>query len=56
MKITIILVKQNARKALEIGDRAYLLVGERISFEGGYDELLAHPQLLTLYFGLDSSS
>lgn len=54
MKITIILVEQNARKALEIGDRAYLLVGGRLSFEGGCEELLAHSQLSTLYLGLGS--
>lgn len=55
MKITIILVEQNARKALEIGDRAYLLVGGRLSFEGGCDELLTHSQLSALYLGLGST-
>jgi len=52
MKITIILVEQNAKKALEIGDRAYLLVGGRVAFEGDCEELLNHPQLSTLYLGL----
>lgn len=52
MKITIILVEQNAKKALEIGDRAYLLVGGRVAFEGDCGELLNHPQLSTLYLGL----
>ncbi|MCS7136547.1 MAG: ABC transporter ATP-binding protein [Nitrososphaerota archaeon] len=56
MKITIILVEQNAKRALEIGDRAYLLVGGRLSFEGRCDELLAHSQLSTLYLGLGSGS
>jgi len=52
--ITIILVEQNARKALEIGDRAYLLVGGRLVFEGDCQELLNHPQLSTLYLGVGS--
>jgi len=56
MKITIILVEQNAKKALEIGDRAYLLVGGRLSFEGECVELLTHPQLSALYLGLGSGS
>ncbi|MEM2909982.1 MAG: ABC transporter ATP-binding protein [Nitrososphaerota archaeon] len=56
MKITIVLVEQNARKALEIGDRAYLLVGGRLSFEGACNELLTHSQLSTLYLGLGSGS
>jgi branched-chain amino acid transport system ATP-binding protein len=52
LKMTIILVEQNAKKALEIGDRAYLLVSGRVAFEGGCRELLNHPQLSTLYLGL----
>jgi len=52
MGMTIILVEQNAKKALEIGDAAYLLVGGRVAFEGSCQELLTHPQLSTLYLGL----
>lgn len=52
LKMTIILVEQNAKKALEIGDRAFLLVGGRVAFEGRCRELLNHPQLSTLYLGL----
>lgn len=52
LKMTIILVEQNAKKALEIGDRAFLLVSGRVAFEGGCRELLNHPQLSTLYLGL----
>ncbi|PUA33770.1 MAG: ABC transporter ATP-binding protein [Candidatus Terraquivivens tikiterensis] len=54
--VTIVLVEQNAKKALEIGDRAYLLVGGRLSFEGGCDELLNHPQLSALYLGISNGS
>ena len=51
-KITILLVEQNAKRALEIGDRGVLLVGGRVAFEGGARELLEHPDLARLYLGL----
>jgi len=50
--ITILLVEQNAKKALEIGDRGVLLVGGRVAFEGGARELLEHPDLGRMYLGL----
>ena len=52
LKITIILVEQNAKKALEIGDKAYLLVSGRLVFHGDAHELLEHPQLGKLYLGI----
>ena len=52
LNITIILVEQNAKKALEIGDKAYLLVGGKLIFEGGCEELLNHPKLASLYLGV----
>ncbi|MCD6312878.1 MAG: ABC transporter ATP-binding protein [Thaumarchaeota archaeon] len=54
LKITIVLVEQNAKRALEIGDKAYLLVSGKLIFEGGCDELLHHPQFSTLYLGVTS--
>lgn len=50
--MTIILVEQNARRALEIGDKAYLFVSGRLVFEGGPQELLSHPELARLYLGM----
>jgi branched-chain amino acid transport system ATP-binding protein len=50
--LTVVLVEQNAKKALEIGDRAYLLVGGQKVFEGKADELLNHKELSKLYLGL----
>lgn len=50
--ITIVLVEQNARRALEIGDRAYLMVGGRNAFSGEAKELLAHKELAQMYLGL----
>jgi branched-chain amino acid transport system ATP-binding protein len=50
--LTVVLVEQNAKKALEIGDRAYLLVGGQRVFEGTALELLNHAELSKLYLGL----
>jgi branched-chain amino acid transport system ATP-binding protein len=50
--ITVILVEQNARRALEIGSRAYLLVGGKRVFEGGAAELLSQKELARMYLGL----
>ncbi len=50
--ITIVLVEQNAKKALEIGDKAYLLVSGRVAFRGRAQELLEHRELGKLYLGL----
>jgi branched-chain amino acid transport system ATP-binding protein len=51
-KLTILLVEQAARKALEVSDRAYLLVSGRVIYEGGSKELLEHPELGKLYLGV----
>jgi branched-chain amino acid transport system ATP-binding protein len=50
--LTILLVEQNARRALEIGDEAYLMVGGRNVFKGTAKELLSHEELAKLYLGL----
>ena len=54
-KLTVVLVEQNARKALQMADRAYLLVGGRNVFEGGGSELLSHAELAKMYLGLRGS-
>ncbi len=51
----VLLVEQNARKALEFGDRAYLLVGGKKVFEGGSRELLSHQELARMYLGLKAA-
>jgi branched-chain amino acid transport system ATP-binding protein len=53
--ITVLLVEQNAKKALELGDKAYLLVSGRKVFEGSAKELLAHQELSRLYLGLKTA-
>jgi branched-chain amino acid transport system ATP-binding protein len=52
LRMTIILVEQNAKKALELGERAYLLVSGRVAFEGASRDLLSHPELSKIYLGL----
>ncbi len=53
--LAVVLVEQNARRALEMGDRAYLLVGGKKVFEGGSKELLSHQELARMYLGLKLS-
>ncbi|MEN2974663.1 MAG: ABC transporter ATP-binding protein [Candidatus Caldarchaeales archaeon] len=50
--LTIVMVEQAARKALEIGDRAYLLVSGTMRFEGSAKDLLHHPELAKMYLGI----
>jgi len=49
--LTIILVEQNIRKALEIGDEAYLLVSGRLAFQGKAQELMKHKSFEKLCIG-----
>lgn len=50
--ITILLVEQNATRALQIGQSAYLLVNGAAIFHGTAKALLEHPELGKLYLGL----
>ncbi len=53
---TVLLVEQNAKKALEIGDNAYLLVGGKNVFQGSAEELLNHRELSQMYLGVKTSA
>lgn len=53
--LTILLAEQNAKRALEIGDTAYLLISGKNAFEGTARELLEHKELGKLYLGLLAS-
>jgi branched-chain amino acid transport system ATP-binding protein len=53
--ITIILVEQNAKAALEIADKASLLVSGRVIFDGLPKDLLENPELGRMYLGVTSS-
>ena len=50
--ITILLVEQNATRALQIGHSAYLLVNGTTLFQGTARALLEHRELGKLYLGL----
>jgi neutral amino acid transport system ATP-binding protein len=52
MGTAIILVEQNARKALAIADRGYVLDGGRDRFEGKGTDLLNDPKIAELYLGV----
>lgn len=47
----IVLVEQNARRALELADRGYVLDMGRNRFEGEGEALLADPDVGRLYLG-----
>lgn len=51
-KITILLVEQNVKKALEISDNAYLLVSGRVAFCGSASELISHPKFEKMCVGI----
>ena len=48
-KVTVFLVEQNAKKALELADRGYVLVNGKISIEGQGKELLNNPDVQAAY-------
>ncbi len=50
--VTIVLVEQNAKKGLEIGDRGYVLVTGKVAYTAPTKEILAHPEIGKLYLGL----
>jgi branched-chain amino acid transport system ATP-binding protein len=51
--ITVVLVEQNAKKALEIGDRAYIIVSGKKVYEDEAKDLLKNPELSKMYFGVE---
>ncbi|MBC7338686.1 MAG: ABC transporter ATP-binding protein [Firmicutes bacterium] len=53
--ITVLLVEQMAKRALEIGDTAYLLVSGQVRFRGKAGDLLRDPELSRVYLGIKES-
>ena len=49
--MTILLVEQNARAALELADRAYVMESGRVALEGTTAQLTADEQVQTVYLG-----
>jgi branched-chain amino acid transport system ATP-binding protein len=50
--ITVLLVEQNVRLALEIADRAYILEQGRIDASGSADEILQSDRIQNAYLGI----
>lgn len=50
--VTVLLVEQNVRRALEIADRAYVLENGRICMEGECAELLESDHIRKAYLGM----
>jgi len=53
--VTILLVEQNARKALQVADRAYVLETGQIKLSDNADKLRTNPEVQRLYLGGPSS-
>lgn len=52
--MTVLLVEQNARSALQVADRADILVNGRIVANGASEELLNRPDITQAYLGWES--
>ena len=50
--MAVVLVEQSARRALEVGQKCYLMVSGRPVFEGKPSELLSHSEFSELYLGI----
>jgi len=50
--LSVVVAEQNAKRALEMGDTAYLLVSGKNAFTGAAQDLLQHKELGKLYLGL----
>jgi branched-chain amino acid transport system ATP-binding protein len=48
-KVTIFLVEQNAKKALELADRAYVLVNGKVTIQGTGQQLLKNQDIQAAY-------
>jgi branched-chain amino acid transport system ATP-binding protein len=49
--MTVLLVEQNARAALKLADRAYVMEVGCVAFDGSADALLADERVLAAYLG-----
>ena len=49
--VTLLLVEQNAKLALEVSDRAYVLESGRVALTGPAAELANNPQVRAAYLG-----
>lgn len=50
--LTLLVVEQNAKQAMRVADRVYVLSQGRVVLEGDADELRDDPQMAEAYFGV----
>ena len=50
--VSVIMIEQNVRRALQIADRVYVLASGRKVFEGSPETLAKNEELATIYLGL----
>jgi branched-chain amino acid transport system ATP-binding protein len=55
MGLTVLVIEQNARRALEVADHGYILEQGRIVLEGTAEELQGNPDVKEFYLGLGDS-
>lgn len=56
LEVSVVLVEQNALAALEVCDRALLMVSGAVKFLGSPSELLERRELVKTYLGLEGAS
>jgi branched-chain amino acid transport system ATP-binding protein len=54
--VSILLVEQNARAALQVADHGYVLENGEIALEGPSRELAENPRVVETYLGLKAAS
>ena len=52
MKTTLLLVEQNAKQALELADRAYVMEAGRIIAEGSTEKILHDKEIIEAYLNV----
>jgi branched-chain amino acid transport system ATP-binding protein len=55
MGLTVLVIEQNARRALEVADHGYIMEQGRIVLEGSAQELQQNPDVKEFYLGLGDS-
>jgi branched-chain amino acid transport system ATP-binding protein len=53
--VSMLLIEQNAVKALDIAQYAYVLEGGRVVAEGNAETMLSEPDIRRAYLGLDGN-
>jgi branched-chain amino acid transport system ATP-binding protein len=51
--VTVVLVEQNAHRAIELADRTYVLRTGQIRMRGTREELVSRAELADLYLGVE---